>query len=146
MALNFSLKRLDKKEIMAYFPQHFHTSQLFRNFPKQDIEMLFETEVNKMETHKKYPFLSFFNNVQEVLPCYADIVYSHLDLVNEMNALYNGKYTKEEARQTTLKQLLEENQDTVLREKYERFRHMWKDVIPTIKDKHSAMFNIAFMC
>lgn len=42
--------------------------------------------------------------------------------------------------------MLDERQDTVLREKYTQFQTMWRDVIPKIKDKHSAMFNIAFMC
>jgi hypothetical protein len=121
MALNFSLKRLDKTDILAYFPQHYYTCQLFRNFPSRDIRNLFDQEVNKMETHHKYPFLSYFNNVKEVLPVYKDIVYSHLDIVNYMNQEFNGKFSKEEARQITMSKLLADTGDTLLREKYTEF-------------------------
>ena len=146
MALDLSLQRLEKNEILAFFPQHFYNAQLFRCFPKRNIVELFESEINKIDSQRDYDFLSYFYNVKEVLPHYRDIVYSHLELVNFMNTNFNGQFTKEEARQTMLIDLINNPENNGLKEVYLRFQHQWRNVIPKIKDKHSTMFNIAFMC
>ena len=145
-ALDLAMKRLDKRDIRRFFPQHYKNLLLYRNFPKVNLMRSFSDKLKEFGVSARFPFLNHFMNNLEVFPLYKDIVHSHIDLVNCLNAKLGSKYTKEQARQKTVREVLEETGDDELDRKYAEFQRVWEDVIPPIKEKHGAMFNIAFMC
>lgn len=143
---DYTQKKIDSIDLKSFFPNCYMYSLMLRNFPQRNLYDEFRENLREPKIRMGYPFLCEVYNSATLLSQYRELVFSHIDFVNELNRSLSGVYSKEEARVVTLSEVFESHKQTPIKAKYDKFREVWLNIVPGLKDDNGELFNIAFMC
>ena len=112
----------------------------------QDKKELIEKFKDKVKTSSHNLLLKVIN-CNDLLGTYDVILMSNLKIVQHIAKKYHRRFTVEDARKTTLRNLIQREDDIELEELFEDFKYTWeKRVTTSVLDNHQDVFAFAFQC